>query len=109
MTRLVNEPCPSYMRSGVTLLHHDPACGGSGLIKTKPFFNDGSLGHEFRRLVYHWTIECSFPLVELFQLSSGSCDSSVDQDAGVYILPERDKQLASQRNNCRLLLAASIL
>lgn len=66
MTRLVNEPCPSYMRSGVALLYHDPACGGSGLIKTKPFFNDGSLGHEFRRLVYRWTTECSFPMIELF-------------------------------------------
>ena len=33
-------------------LHHNPACGGSGLVKTKPFFNGGISSHGFRRLVY---------------------------------------------------------
>jgi hypothetical protein len=43
VTRFANEPSPPYIRSGRMHLFHDPACGGFGPKKTKPFFNSGCL------------------------------------------------------------------
>ncbi len=91
--------------------YHDPACGGFGLGKTKPFFNSGISSHEFRRLVYRGPTRIANPSRLMKQgdwRSLGPCNGTFDDDPRIDVLPECHEKLAGKSDNRRFLLTTAV-